>query len=119
MTLRAVIVDDSVEFLTSARRLLEREGITIVGVASTGAEALRRMEEHDPDVILVDVDLGDENGFDVAERIGATRGSRQPVVMISCYSEHDLVDLLAASWAIGFVSKQALSTRAIIDLLLG
>jgi CheY-like chemotaxis protein len=117
MSVRALLVDDNATFLASARRLLEREGIVIVDVASTGAEALRSSEEHDPDAILVDVDLGDESGFDLAETFSATEGRRRPVIMISAYPEQDLEDLLATSSAIGFVSKAQLSAQAIIDLL--
>lgn len=116
MALRALIVDDNATFLATARRLLEREGVEIVGVASTSAEALRASEEHDPDVILVDVDLGEETGFDLAERLGAATGRRRPVVMISAYAEQDLQDLLAASSAIGFVSKAKLSAEAIMEV---
>jgi CheY-like chemotaxis protein len=119
MPVRALLVDDNATFLASARRLLEREGIVIVDGASTGAEALRASEEHDPDVILVDVDLGEESGFDLAERFSAAMGERRPVIMISAYPEDDLEDLLRTSSAIGFVSKAELSARAIIDLLGG
>lgn len=117
MIVRALIVDDNVEFLTTARRLLEREGIAVVGIATTGAEALRQAKEHDPDVILVDVDLGDESGFDLAERLSPASRGRRPVVMISAYPEEDLVDLLETSSAIGFVSKPRLSAKAITELL--
>jgi CheY-like chemotaxis protein len=117
MTVRALIVDDNANFLATARCLLEREGIAVVGVASTGAEALRRDEEHSPDVILLDVDLGHENGFDVAERLGEAGGRPRPVVLISAYPEQDLEDLLEDSSAIGFVSKSQLSAKAIIELL--
>jgi CheY-like chemotaxis protein len=65
---RCLIVDDSPWFLDAARSLLEREGITVVGVASTGAEALRRTAEFRPDVMLVDIDLGGESGFELAGR---------------------------------------------------
>jgi CheY-like chemotaxis protein len=117
MFLRAVIVDDNAEFLETARSLLERGGITVVGTASTGAEALRSAEQHDPDVVLVDVGLGDESGFDVAERLNRAAGQRRPVVLISARAEEDLVDLIEASPAIGFVPKSRLSAGAIINLL--
>jgi two-component system, NarL family, nitrate/nitrite response regulator NarL len=116
MTLRALIVDDNVEFLATARHLLERQGIEVVGVASTGAEALCRSHEQDPDVVLVDVNLGEENGFDLAERL-STGSVRRPVVLISTQSEQDLEDLLETSSAIGFVSKLQLSAQAIIEVL--
>ncbi len=67
--MRCLIVDDSRHFLDAAHGLLERQGIVVVGVASTGAEALRRVEELRPDVTLVDIDLGGESGFEVARRL--------------------------------------------------
>jgi DNA-binding NarL/FixJ family response regulator len=116
--LRCLIVDDSSHFLNAARGLLERQGIAVVGVASTGAEALRLVEELRPDVTLVDIDLGGESGFEVARRLqrdsGATRG---PVILISTHSEQDYADLIAASPAIGFLPKSALSAGAIHELL--
>jgi DNA-binding NarL/FixJ family response regulator len=117
MTVRAMIVDDNIEFLGTARCLLEREGITVVGVASTGAEALRSAEEHNPDVVLVDVDLGEESGFDVAERLNPATGRRRRVVLISADPEQDFEDLIDASAAIGYVSKARLSACAIVELL--
>lgn len=117
MSLRAVIVDDSAEFLRAARALLEREGITVVASVSTGAEAVRSVEEHDPDVVLVDIGLGRESGFDVAEQLSRAIGRRGRVILISAHLEHDLGDLVDASPAIGFVPKSALSAHAIIELL--
>jgi CheY-like chemotaxis protein len=117
MTVRAVIVDDNAGFLAAARGLLEREGITVAGVASTGPVALRLVEDHDPDVVLVDVDLGDESGFDIAERLSPAGGRRWPVILISADVEADLGDLIDASAAIGFVSKSRLSANAIVELL--
>jgi DNA-binding NarL/FixJ family response regulator len=119
MTVRALIVDDNAEFLGAARSLLEREGITVVGVASTAAGALRLVEEHDPDVVLVDVYLGDESGFDLAERLSPAAGRRRPVILISADPQADLEDLIDASTAIGFVSKSRLSANAIAELLDG
>jgi two-component system nitrate/nitrite response regulator NarL len=117
MTLRALIVDDNLEFLACARRLLERQGIAIVAVATTSAEALRRTGEYQPDVVLVDVDLGEESGIDLAERLAAAPGALPPVVLISAHPEEDLADLIEASPAIGFVSKSELSGRAILEIL--
>jgi DNA-binding NarL/FixJ family response regulator len=119
MSLRAVIVDDSADFVRAARAFLERDGITIVASVSTGAEALRSAAEHDPDVVLVDVGLGAENGFDVVERLSRASGGRRRVVLISARCEQDIRELVDASSAIGFVSKSRLSARAIIELLDG
>jgi CheY-like chemotaxis protein len=117
MSLRTVIVDDSVEFLRIARSLLEREGITVVASAQTGAEALRSAQEHDPDVVLLDVGLGEESGFDVAERLSQASGARIRVILISARSEQDLREFIDASPAIGFVAKARLSADVITDLL--
>ena len=116
--LRCLIVDDSSHFLNAARGLLERQGIAVVGVASTGAEALRLVEELRPDVTLVDIDLGGESGFEVARRLQRDSDeTRGPVILISTHSEQDYADLIAASPAIGFLPKSALSAGAIHELL--
>jgi DNA-binding NarL/FixJ family response regulator len=116
VALRCLIVDDSVEFLDAARDLLERQGIAVVGTASTSDEAARRAAELKPDLTLVDVELGDESGFDLAGVLAARHpGGR--VVLISTYAENDLDDLVAGSPAIGFVSKSDLC-RAVLDALL-
>ena len=112
VALRCLIVDDNLQFQTAARDLLEREGVSVVGVASSGAEALERVEELRPDVTLVDVDLGAESGFELARRLTAG-----PVVLISTHAEEDLTELVTASRAVGFLTKAALSGRAIHGLL--
>ena len=117
MTVRALIVDDNHEFLQVARQMLEREGINVVGIASTGAQAVRSAGEHDPDVVLLDVGLGDESGFDVAVQLTAAGSRARQVVLISARSEEDLQDLIAESPAIGFLAKSQLSAPAILGLL--
>jgi CheY-like chemotaxis protein len=116
--LRCFIVDDSAPFRDAARDLLEREGITVVGVASTSAEALQGVEELRPDVTLVDVDLGEEDGFELAELLHRNGWpAPSPVIMTSAHAEQDFADMIAVSPAVGFVSKFALSSGAIRDLL--
>jgi DNA-binding NarL/FixJ family response regulator len=118
MALRSLIVDDNAHFLASASDLLEREGVRVVGVASDGAEAVRLAEALQPDVTLVDIDLGDESGFDVARRLSEAAGPRDlRVVLISTYPETDFTDLIAASPAAGFLPKSELSGDAIEELL--
>src|SRR6202161_1769298 len=79
--IRVVIVDDNPEFLDSARRLLEHQGVRVVGVASTNADGLRYVQELRPDVTLVDVNLGEESGFDLAEALSDSRDGRAvPVI---------------------------------------
>ena len=112
--IRVVIVDDNSEFLDSARRLLEHQGVRVVGVASTNADGLRYVQELQPDVTLVDVNLGEESGFDLAEALqDSGDGAPVPVILISTHAEPDLADMLETSPAIGFLAKSALSADAI------
>jgi DNA-binding NarL/FixJ family response regulator len=115
LVFRCLIVDDSVGFLSSARRLLERQGIVVAGVASSGAEALLRLAELQPDVVLLDIDLGGESGLEVAERLDGAGSPR--IIMISTHAEQDYRDLIAASPAVGFLPKTSLSAQAIQELL--
>lgn len=115
--MRVLIVDDNVEFLASAHRLLEQEGLVVVGVATTGAEALQRAEEHVPDVILVDVELGDESGFEVVERLSTVPELGSSMVLVSAHEKDDLLDLLETSPAIGFLAKSELTAQRIVELL--
>ena len=118
MTLRCLLVDDNEGFLRSARTLLECEGISVVAVATNSAEALGRAKELRPDVLLVDINLGCESGFDLAGRVqGHLGAAKADVILISTHAEDDFTDLIAASPAIGFISKRRLSAGAIQHLL--
>jgi CheY-like chemotaxis protein len=117
-----LIVDDNRLFLQAARVLLEQEGLRVVGVADSSAEALRRAEELRPEVVLVDITLGDESGFDLARRLA---GGRPPgggdggsaVILISTHSETDFAELIAESMALGFLPKPELSAHAIARIM--
>ena len=121
MPLRYLLVDDNDAFLKAASVLLKREGVMIVGVASNTAEALRQARALRPDVILVDIGLGDESGFDLARLL--TRDGqggqkvRAEVILISSYAETDYAQLIAESPAAGFLAKSELSARAIGRIL--
>ena len=114
VTFGVFIVDDNRLFLEDARLLLEQDGLRVVGVAATSAEALRRVEELRPEVILVDIALGDESGFDLARRLDAHhRDGRPAVILVSTRSEADFADLITESPAAGFLPKAELSADAI------
>jgi CheY-like chemotaxis protein len=118
MALRSLIVDDNAHFLSAARALLEREGIAVVGVAASSAEAVQLAGELRPDVALVDIDLGEESGFDVARRLAGLNGPElSPVVLISAYPEADFAELIAASPAVGFLAKADVSATKIREVL--
>ena len=116
MALRCLIVDDSEEFLASAERLLAVQGLDVVGLAASGADALRLAVQLRPEVALVDVHLGDEDGLEVAQRL-ATEAPATRVVLISTHPEADLAELVAGTPAAGFLAKTALSASAIVELV--
>jgi DNA-binding NarL/FixJ family response regulator len=116
--LRCVIVDDDPRYIAVATRLLERGGFSIIGTASTIAEAVQRVEELRPDITLVDVNLGGESGLRLALKLHqANSHAGLKIILTSAQSEQDFADLIAASPAVGFVPKDDLSPAAIHDLL--
>ena len=120
MTLRCVIVDDSRDVLRAATELLEGQGLAVVGVAATGEEAIRLTEQLRPDVLLVDIVLGPESGFDLARRLVHTPDGVGPwTILISTRDGADYAKQIADSPAIGFLPKSDLSARAIRRLVAG
>jgi CheY-like chemotaxis protein len=118
MNSRCLIVDDSVRFLEAARRLLERDGLVVVGVATSIAEALDSARRLHPDVVLVDIDLAGESGFELARRLHEQPGlAASRVILISTHDPEDFAELIAASPVVGFVAKSDLSGGAIRALL--
>jgi CheY-like chemotaxis protein len=115
---RCLLVDDSGAFIEAASVLLQREGMTVTGVASNSAAALRQARALRPDVILVDIGLGDESGFDLARLLAEDgQGSNAEVILISARAEIDYAELIAESPAAGFLAKSDLSARAIGQVL--
>jgi CheY-like chemotaxis protein len=116
--MRCLIVDDSADFRDAASAMLERAGISVVARASNSAEALMYCANLHPDVALVDVDLGGEDGFEVAERLDrAGSADHLAVILVSTYAESDLEEMIDASPAVGFLQKFSLSPEAIRNLL--
>jgi DNA-binding NarL/FixJ family response regulator len=112
--LRCLIIDDNPKFLDTARRLLQHEGITVVGVGASSDDAFRLADQLRPDVTLIDIDLGDENGFAVTRRLAQLeRAPAGKLILISTHAENEFADLIEASPAIGYVRKSALSAQAI------
>jgi CheY-like chemotaxis protein len=118
VSIRCLLVDDSDAFLKAASDLLQREGVTVLGVASDSTEALRQARALRPDVILVDIGLGSESGFDLARLLaqdGQAGGAE--VILISARAESDYAELIAESPAAGFLVKPDLSAQAISRIL--
>jgi len=115
---RCLIVDDNESFLEIAAASLAGDDLDVVGTATTSAEALRQVAEQQPDVVLVDINLGEESGFELAR----TLVERYPqlaagVVLISTRAERDFGGLVKASPAAGFVPKTQLSARAVREVV--
>jgi CheY-like chemotaxis protein len=119
VSIRCLLVDDNDAFLEAATVLLQREGMTVAGVSSNSAEALQQAHALRPDVILVDIGLGEESGFDLARLLAQDgQSSDAEVILISARAETDYAELIAESPAAGFLVKSELSARA-IDRILG
>jgi len=114
--MRTLIVDDHVGFRQQARALLEAEGFDVVGEAGTGAEAVAAAAELHPQLVVLDVQLPDIDGFEVARRLQSVNGGID-IVLTSSRDRSDYGSLVPESPARGFVPKAQLSGRAIADLL--
>jgi CheY-like chemotaxis protein len=121
MPSRCLLVDDNEAFLQAATLLLEREGLTVAGVASSIAQALGQARALRPDLILVDIGLGEESGFDLARLLARDghggQGAGADVILISAGAEADYKELIDDSPAAGFLPKSELSVRAISQIL--
>ena len=114
---RILIVDDHPSFRRCARALLEADGFAVIGEAEDGEGALSAIGSLRPDVVLLDVQLPDMDGFAVLERLG-TDGTTEPqVVLVSSREASDYDGLIRASGARGFISKAELTGAAVRVLL--
>jgi len=112
-----LIVDDHAGFRGFARRLMEAEGLVVVGEAADGPSAITETARLDPDVVLLDVMLPGLDGFEVCERLFATRANRPAVVLTSSRDRSSYADRMARSAARGFIAKHALSGQTLTALL--
>ncbi len=112
-----LVVDDNPGFRARARRWLEAEEFTVVAEACDGASALDAVRAHRPAVVLLDVQLPDISGLDLAEQLTAAPGG-PAVVLTSTRDASDFGDRVARSGARGFVPKSALSGDAVAALLI-
>ena len=112
-----LIVDDHVGFRRTARQLLESEGYDVVGEAGTVAEALACAARLHPDVVLLDVQLPDGSGFEIAQQLRNDNGSSPLVVLTSSRDASEYGDLVGECGARGFVPKGELSGSRLAALL--
>jgi DNA-binding NarL/FixJ family response regulator len=115
MGARVLIVDDHAGFRAHARRLLECEGYEVVGEAGDSRSALEAARELQPEIVLVDIYLPDQDGFELTERIGELPDP--PTVVLTSsrdFTDHD--ECVSECGACGFVPKSELSRDAIEEL---
>ena len=113
-----LIVDDHAPFRSLARRLLVAGGFQVVGEAADGADALSAARDLAPDVVLLDVQLPDIDGFAVAERIAGRQGA-PIIVLVSSRARLDYGSRVDASRARGFIAKAELSGEALLRVISG
>ena len=117
MSCRILIVDDHPSFRASARVVLESEGFDVVGEAADGASALQECCRLRPEVVLLDVQLPDIDGFDVCQQIMSCGVEHPVVIMTSSRDSSDFGPLVSTSGACGFVPKAELSGERVQELL--
>jgi DNA-binding NarL/FixJ family response regulator len=108
MSPTVLIVDDHPSFRVTARALLEAEGFDVVGEAEDGAGAIEVARRLRPEVVLLDVNLPDIDGFEVAARL-ASNGGSPAIVLTSSRDKSEFGGLVERSCACGFVPKGELS----------
>jgi CheY-like chemotaxis protein len=113
---RIVIVDDDPSFLAMVRRLLESEGFAVVGEALSGHEGVAVAADLDPDLVLVDVNLPDIDGFEVVELLADGERSA-PVVLTSSRAAGDFGKLVESSRARAFITKADITGEALAAFL--
>jgi DNA-binding NarL/FixJ family response regulator len=113
---RVLIVDDHSSFRRAARRLLEDEGYEVVGEAENAAAALAVAKQTRPELVLLDVQLPDLDGFELTERLIALDPTVQ-IVLTSSRDEEDYGQYVGSSAARGFVPKAELSGATLAALL--
>jgi two-component system response regulator EvgA len=111
-----LVIDDHGGFRATARRMLERDGWTVVGEAADGRSGLAAAASLAPDVVLLDIGLPDLDGFEVAERLARTADAPS-IVLISSRDGAVYGERVRRSRAIGFLSKDELDGRAVRSLV--
>ena len=117
MPTTVLIVDDHATFRRLARRVLEAEGFTVVGEAADGRGAMSAVEALRPQVVLLDLQLPDLSGLEVARRIARGGGERPAVVLTSLRDGADFSSLVRDSGARGFIDKTEFSGAALRRLV--
>ena len=112
-----LIVDDNPSFRAKARALLEADGLEVVGEAENGETAMEAAQRLHPELVLLDIQLPDMDGFEVSSRLTSWNGRSPAVVLTSSRDASEFSGLVERSGARGFVAKAELSGAALAALL--
>ncbi len=112
-----LIVDDHPSFRASARAILEAEGFDVIGEANDGSSAESAIAALRPDVVLLDVQLPDTDGFEICRECLAKNGCNPRIVLVSSRDAADYGELISRCGATGFIAKAELSGEALAALV--
>jgi len=116
MAATVLIVDDHPGFRSGARRLLASEGYEVLGEAANGVEAVALARDLKPELVLLDVQLPDTDGFAVSAELAQLEPAPR-VVLVSSRDAADFGSLIANHDVLGFIPKSELSGSAIRELV--
>jgi DNA-binding NarL/FixJ family response regulator len=117
VAVRVLIVDDHPSFRATARAVLAADGFDVVGEAEDGAAALEAIERLRPDLVLLDVQLPDMDGFTIALEVDKMNGGQPAVVLTSSHDASDFGSIVSRCGAAGFVPKAELTGAALRAVL--
>ena len=116
MGIKVLIVDDHEGFRSMVHSLLEAEGYEVVGVAGDGASGIEAARKLNPQLIVLDVQLPDTTGFEVARQVRSA-GLTSPIILTSSRDASSYGDQIETSGAVGFIPKGEMSGAAVRELL--
>ncbi len=111
-----LLVDDNRNFLEAAARHLMAQGLSVIGCASTSEEALQFVDAEAPNVVLVDLELGSDDGLELVPKLLRRRPGLS-VIVISAYDPDDIEEVVSGSGALGFLPKERLSAEGVLAIL--
>jgi response regulator NasT len=101
--LRVMIVEDDTLVGMGMRTALQKLGHSVVGQAADAGEARNMFKARDPQLVLMDIRLGEDDGIDLANDL--LRQKRCPVIIVSAYAENDMIERASAAGVFGYLMK--------------